>query len=300
MHCCHLGSPTSASESWTRSSRRIGAATTRWVITELALAAGLAACLQGLGLVRQTVGGRLGLDINLTILEKAMALDLRHFEDSEFYDRLTRARREASSRPLSLVSRTFQMVQSLVSLIGYAALLVRFSGFAVGALLLAAVPATIAEMRFSARAFTLRNWRSPESRKLMYLEYVLANDEHAKEVKLFGLGPLLLGRYRDLGETFYREDIDLAIRRARWAYALSLLATGAFYACYAAMAVAAARGGLSLGEMTLAMVSFRQGQQAFQSCSELSAACTKTTSTCRISFRTCPSKTPRSPQSRDR
>jgi len=94
---------------------------------------------------------------------------------------------------------------------------------------------------------------------------VLANDEHAKEVKLFGLGPLLLGRYRDLGETFYREDIDLAIRRARWAYALSLLATGAFYACYAAMAVGAARGGLSLGEMTLAMVSFRQGQQAFQS-----------------------------------
>jgi len=146
------------------------AATTRWVIIELALAAGLAACSQGLALVRQTVGGRLGLDINLAILEKAMALDLHHFEDSEFYDRLTRARREASSRPLSLVSRSFQMVQSLISLIGYSALLVRFSGFAVGALLLAAVPSTIAEMRFSARAFSLRNWRSPESRKLMYLE----------------------------------------------------------------------------------------------------------------------------------
>jgi ATP-binding cassette subfamily B protein len=120
-------------------------------------------------------------------------------------------------------------------------------------------------MRFSARAFSLRNWRSPEARRLMYLEYVLANDEHAKEVKLFGLGALFLGRYRDLGETFYREDTGLAVRRARWAYALSLLATGAFYACYAAMAIAAARGALSLGEMTLAMVSFRQGQQAFQS-----------------------------------
>jgi ATP-binding cassette subfamily B protein len=242
-----------------------GPAATTWVLTELGLAAGLAACTQGVALVRQTVGGRLGLDINLAILEKAMTLELHHFEDSEFYDRLTRARREASSRPLSLVSRSFQMVQSLVSLIGYAALLVRFSGFAVGALLLAAVPATVAEMRFSARAFSLRNWRSPEARKLMYLEYVLANDEHAKEVKLFGLGPLLLGRYRDLGETFYREDTALAVRRARWAYALSLLATGAFYACYAAMAIAAARGALSLGEMTLAMVSFRQGQQSFQS-----------------------------------
>jgi ATP-binding cassette subfamily B protein len=244
---------------------RDGAATARWVAGELALAAALAACMQGLGLVRQIVGARLGLDTNLAILGKAMGLELSHFEDPDFYDRLTRARREASSRPLSVVSRTFQMVQSFVSLLGYAALLVRFSGWAVAALLFAAVPATIAEMRFSVKAFSLRNWRSPESRKLMYLEYVLANDEHAKEVKLFGLGPLLLGRYRDLGETFHREDSDLAVRRARWAYGLSLLATATFYACYAAMAFAAARGELSLGEMTLAMVAFRQGQQAFQS-----------------------------------
>ena len=67
-------------------------------------------------------------------------------------------------------------------------------------LVVAAIPATVAEMRFSALAFRLRNWRSPESRRLIYLEYVLANDEHAKEVKLFGLGPLLLDRYRSMGE----------------------------------------------------------------------------------------------------
>src|SRR5262249_7297337 len=155
---------------------------TRWVLIELGLAAALAASSQCLSVVRQVVGARLGLDINLAILEKAIGLDLSHFEDPDFYDRLTRARREASSRPLSVVSRCFQMAQSLVSLLGYAALLVRFSGWAVAALLIAAVPATIAEMRFSTRAFTLRNWRSPEARKLMYLEYVLANDEHAKEV----------------------------------------------------------------------------------------------------------------------
>jgi ATP-binding cassette subfamily B protein len=244
---------------------RNGGDAMRWVAVELGLAAALAASSQGLGLVRQVVGGRLGLDINLAILEKAIGLDLSHFEDPEFYDSLTRARREASSRPLAVVSRCFQMVQSSVSLLGYAALLVRFSGWAVAALLLAAVPATVAEMRFSNRAFKLRNWRSPEARRLMYLEYVLANDEHAKEVKLFGLGRLLLGRYRDLGETFFREDRDLSVRRARWAYGLSLLATGTFYACYAAMAIAAARGALSLGEMTLGMTAFRQGQQAFQS-----------------------------------
>ena len=77
---------------------------------------------------------------------------------------------------------------------------------------------------------------------------MLANDEHAKEVKLFGLGPLLLGRYRTLGETFYLEDRKLAVRRAGWGYALSLIGTGAFYGCYALMAVAAAAGRLTLGK----------------------------------------------------
>jgi len=241
-----------------------GAVTLRWVGLELALVAALAGASQGLGLVRQVVGGRLGLDINLAILEKAITLDLRHFEDSEFYDQLTKARREASSRPLSVVTRSFQLVQSVVALLGYVALLVRFSGWAVGALLLAAIPATVAEMRFSNQAFRLRNWRSPESRKLMYLEYVLANDDHAKEVKLFSLGPLFLGRYKALGEMFYTEDSALAARRARWAYVLSLVATFTFYGCYAAMAIGAARGALSLGDMTLYMVAFRQGQQSFQ------------------------------------
>jgi ATP-binding cassette subfamily B protein len=145
------------------------------------------------------------------------------------------------------------------------ALLVQFSALAVGGLLVAAIPATVAELRFSGQAFRLRNWRSPDARRLIYLEYVLANDEHAKEVKLFGLGPLLLGRYQTLAETFYCEDRALAIRRARWSFALSLLATAAFYGCYAWMALAAAGGFLTLGEMTLYMVAFRQGQQAFQS-----------------------------------
>lgn len=240
------------------------ASVVRWVLVELALVAAVALASQGASLLRQLVGARLGLDINLSILEKATGLELRHFEDPEFYDRLTRARREASVRPLSIVSRSFQILQSVVSLLGYAALLLRFSGWAVFALLAAAIPATVAEMRFSTQAFRLRNWRSPESRKLIYLEYVLANDEHAKEVKLFQLGPLFLGRYRAIGETFFREDRQLAVRSARWAYLLSLLATGTFYACYVVIALRAARGGLSLGDMTLAMVAFRQGQQSFQ------------------------------------
>ncbi|WP_437951946.1 ABC transporter ATP-binding protein [Sorangium sp. So ce296] len=235
-----------------------------WVSVELGLVAALALAQRGLSLARQLLGARLSIDIHAMILGKALSLELRHFEDPEFYDQLTRARREASSRPASVVTESFSLVQNLITLAGYAALLVGFSGFAVLALVLAAVPATVAEARFSGAAFRLRNWRSPEARRLNYLEYVLANDGHAKEVKLFGLGPMFLDRYKALAASFYREDSALAVRRAGWSYALSLLGTAAFYGCYAAMAASAAAGRLSLGAMVLYVAAFRQGQQAFQ------------------------------------
>jgi len=237
----------------------------RLVALELGAVVAMAACERVLGLVRQLVGLRLGIDLNVRILEKAERLSLRHFEDAAFYDKLTRARREASTRPLSLIQSNFQVIRHGLTLAGYVALLIGFSGWMALAVLVATVPAFIAEARFSGAAFRLRNWRSPDSRRLTYLEYVLGNDEHAKEVKLFGLAPLLLGRYKRLAETFFADDRRLAVRRMVWGYALSLVSTVVFYGCYAVIVGATVRGRLSLGEMTLYLVAFRQGQQSFQS-----------------------------------
>jgi ATP-binding cassette subfamily B protein len=236
----------------------------RLVALELGAVAAMAGCERVLGLVRQLVGLRLGIDLNVRILQKAEKLSLRHFEDATFYDKLTRARREASTRPLSLIQSNFQVIRHGLTLGGYVALLIGFSGWMALAVLAATVPAFLAEARFSGAAFRLRNWRSPDSRRLTYLEYVLGNDEHAKEVKLFGLAPLLLGRYRRLAETFFADDRRLAVRRMAWGYALSLVSTVVFYGCYAFIVAATVRGRLSLGEMTLYLVAFRQGQQSFQ------------------------------------
>jgi ATP-binding cassette subfamily B protein len=236
-----------------------------WVVLELGLIAALTLVERGLFLTRTLVGGRLAIDVNVRILEKAQTLKLRHFEDAEFYDKLTRARREASVRPLSLVQEHFTILRGALTLVGYVGLLAPFSAWTVLALLAASLPAFLSETRFSRVGFHLRNWRSPDMRRLNYLEYVMANDEHAKEVKLFGLGPLLLGRYRSLAERFFAQDRRLAIRRSIWGYGLSLVSLAAFYGCYVLIAVATVAGRLSLGDMTLYVVAFRQGQQSFQS-----------------------------------
>jgi ATP-binding cassette subfamily B protein len=196
------------------------------------------------------------------ILEKALTLQLSHFEDSEFYDKLTQARREASSRPLSLVNKTFGLVQNAISLTSYAVLLYSFSVWAVVILIGAGLPSFFAEAKFSGDAFRLFRWRSPETRMQMYLETVIAREDGVKEVKLFGLGPRLLQRSRDIFRKLFVEDRRLTLRRDGWGFALGLLSTSAFYGAYAWIVVTTVHGGITLGAMTMYLVLFRQGQAA--------------------------------------
>ncbi|MFO7278177.1 MAG: ABC transporter ATP-binding protein [Pseudomonadota bacterium] len=233
-----------------------------FVVLEGVLVASIAGAQRGLSLCQSLLRAQLGQRVNVMILEKALTLELAHFEDSEFYDKLTRARREASSRPLALVTRTFGLAQNAVSLVSYGVLLVQFSPWAVAILLLAGLPAFIAEAKFSGDAFRLFRWRSPETRMQMYLETVLAREDYAKEVKLYGLGPRLLDRYRDIFRRLYREDRALTIRRDAWGFALGLIATIALYGAYAWIAVTTVQGAITLGEMTMYLMLFRQGQSA--------------------------------------
>jgi len=232
------------------------------VVLEGLLVAAVAAAQRGLSLCQSLLRAQLGQRVNVMILEKALTLELRHFEDSEFYDKLTQARREASSRPLSLVMRTFGLVQNAVSLVSYGTLLVHFSPWAVAVLLLAGLPAFVAEAKFSGDAFRLFRWRSPETRMQIYLETVIGREDYAKEVKLYGLGPRLLDRYRDIFRRLYKEDRALTIRRDVWGFGLGLVATSALYGAYAWIAVSTVRGAISLGQMTMYLALFRQGQSA--------------------------------------
>jgi ATP-binding cassette subfamily B protein len=95
-----------------------------------------------------------------------------------------------------------------------------------------------------------------------YLETALAREDHAKEVKLFDLGRLFLDRYKGIFDGLYAKDRDLTVRRETWGFALTLLSIAALYGAYAWCAVEAVRGVITLGEMTMYLMLFRQGQSA--------------------------------------
>ena len=158
--------------------------------------------------------------------------------------------------------RTFGLVQNGISLVTSGVFLWQFSPWTVAILLLAGLPAFVAEAKFSGDAFRLFRWRSPETRMQIYLETVIAREDHAKEVKLFGLGSRLLDRYRDIFHRLYREDRALTIRRDAWGFGLGLVATAALYGAYAWVAISTVQGAITLGKMTMYLVLFRQGQAA--------------------------------------
>jgi ATP-binding cassette, subfamily B, bacterial len=214
---------------------------------------------------REVLRAALGNIINEQILEKSLTLELRHFEDSATYDLMQNARREAASRPLSLAMDAVGVVRNALTLSSFAVLLWSVSWWSVVVLVLAAIPAFLAETKLSTDAFRLYSWRAPEGRKLNYLEWVLTRDSTVKEVKLFGLGPLVLGRYRALFAKFLGEDKRLARRRLVLGTLLGMLSLAAFYACYLLVAARAADARITVGDLTLYVAVFHQGQGALES-----------------------------------
>lgn len=240
-----------------------GEAALRWVVIEGLVVTALGAAQRGLSLTQSLLRALLSQKVNVVILDKALELDLTHFEDPNIYDAMTRARREASQRPLSLVQRTFGVVQNGLSLVTFGGILLAFSPWAVLVLALAGLPAFFAEARFSNEAFRLFTWRTPETRQRAYYETAIAREDFAKETQLYGLGPLFLGRYHATFDKLYREDKALILKRSFWGWTLGLLSTVAFYGAYAWTALAAVAGVITLGEMTMYVLVFRQGQSAF-------------------------------------
>lgn len=236
-----------------------------YVLLEAGLVVVMTGALRVNGVCQSILRVLLGNKINVMILEKALTLELAHFEDSEYYDKLNRARREASSRPLSLVIKTFELIKDGISLATIAGLLFQFSPYAVLLLAIAGIPAFVAEARFSGEAFRIYRRRSAERRMQLYLEMVLTREDGVKEVKLLQLGKLFLQRYVDIFHNIYKEDRNLVLQRGLWGYLLGLFASAAFYFSYGWVAFAAIAGAITIGQMTMYVALFRQGQSAVTS-----------------------------------
>jgi ATP-binding cassette subfamily B protein len=236
-----------------------------YLVVEFVLLVAQSANGQARALAEHVLHAQINLSINTRIIRKALALDLSHFENAEYYDKLENARREADWRSLQIVNGGFYILQNIVTLISYAALLVRFSPWLAIILFAATIPAFVAQSQFAELHFRVLSWRAPESRQLSYLEHLLTDYNAVKEVKLFGLGEPLLGRYASLFWKFVSEDRAIAQKRSLASLGWGLLATLTYYGSYTWIVWRAVGEAITLGDMTLYLGIFRGSQNLFES-----------------------------------
>jgi ATP-binding cassette subfamily B protein len=218
---------------------------------------------RGIALIDSLLGDLFTNRTSLRIMEHAARLDLYHFEDSNFYDKLERARQQTTGRT-ALMTQLFSQLQDLITMAILAAGLIAFNPWLIVLLVVALVPAFLGEAHFNAKTYSfMRKW-TPERRELDALRYAGASDETAKEVKIFDLSDFLTGRYRALSDRFFETNKSLAIRRSVWGGFLAIIGGSGYYIAYVVIILRTVRGEASLGDLTFLAGSFRQLQNLLQ------------------------------------
>ena len=215
-------------------------------------------------LLESLLGDLFANRLSVRLMQHAATLDLAQFEDAEIYDHLERARRQTVGR-IGLLTLILGTAQDIITLISLASVLLVQLPWLLLLLTVAVLPAFLGEAHFASLGYSLLFRWTPERRLLDYLRYMGASNESAKEVKLFGLSNLLVGRYADLSDKFYQENKRLAVKRNVVSTLLVTLGTLGYYGAYAVIIYRTVMGVFTIGTLTFLAGSFRQSRSLIQS-----------------------------------
>lgn len=203
------------------------------------------------------LGDQYNIKTSVKIIEKTNEIDISLLENSEFYDKLDRARTQTAGR-VDLMSNVLGQAQNTISILTLVAGLIYFEPYLIILLVLSIIPSFINEVRFSQQQYSLaRSWTA-ERRELDYLRYIGANDKTAKEIKLFGLTDFIVDRFQSLATKYFKLNKSLVIKRSSYGFLFNLLGSLSYYAAYVFIIYRVLSGVITLGELTFLSGSFNR------------------------------------------
>ncbi|MFT7364359.1 MAG: ATP-binding cassette subfamily B protein [Algoriphagus sp.] len=218
---------------------------------------------RGISLSDGLLGDQYAIQTSVKIIKKTSELNLDQLEDSEFYDKLERARQQTTGR-VGLMSNILTQGEDLIVIFSLLAGVVAFEPWLIILLVVSVVPTIINEIKFSGTSYSLaRSW-TQERRELDYLRYAGASDVTAKEVKLFGLSDYLADRFKNLSEKYYIQSKNLAKQRAGWGSFFNVIGTVAYYGAYLLIIFRTVVGIFTLGDLTFLSGSFNRLRSKLQ------------------------------------
>ena len=202
--------------------------------------------------------------MNDVLLAKSIEVDLEYYESARYYDTLHRAQREAPSRPISIVNNLAQIGQSGISLLAIAGLLLSFNWIITTVLLTAVISGTAVRLRYTGKMYRWQRDQTSMERQAGYFNSMLTDISHAKEIRLFDLGPLFMRRFRDIRRKLRKGRLTIMRGRSIADFAAETFATAAIYGSYAYAAYQAVWGKITLGDLVMYYSAFQRVQAFLQ------------------------------------
>jgi len=191
--------------------------------------------------------------------KKSIDLDLAYYENPDYYDTLHRAQREGPYRPTTIVNGLNQLGQNTVSLIVMVGLLFTFH-WSVGLLLfISTLPGLWVQIHFAKKNFRWQKEITPSERRASYYSWVLTSDEHAKEVRLFGLGGFFSDGFNTLRAKIRGEKLSLSRQRSGAEFLSQTFAAIILMACFLMIGIRTIKGLITIGDMVMYFQAFQRG-----------------------------------------
>jgi ATP-binding cassette subfamily B protein len=187
--------------------------------------------------------------VSIRVMKHAAELDLLAYENPVFYDRLERARVQATDR-LGMIQSIGRLVQQIATVVSLSISIMLFSPWLMLLLIAGVLPAFLGESHFAFLGYAKNFRQTPIRRQLDYIRVLAGSREAAKELKLFGLNEFLAERFTRLSDEIYAENVALSRRRLIAGSVLSLVGTMGYYSAYVFVIWRTVAGALSIGTLT--------------------------------------------------
>ena len=242
-----------------------------WMVAlEVILAVTMAALLRVIDYLDSVLADRYTHYVSIRVMDQASKLDLTTYEDPIFYDRLERARVQATDR-LAMIQQMGRLLQQSVTTLAFTGLLLQSSPWLLLLMAAGVFPSFLGETHYAFLGYAKNFRQTPAKRQMDYLRQVAGSREGAKELKVFGLSGFLTGRFRQISQRIYEENVALSRRKLFWGGSLALVGTLGYYGSYAFVIWRALHGAYNIGIFTLLTTAIQQAssnlQQAFSTAS---------------------------------
>ena len=217
-----------------------------------------------IGVTDTLIGNLYSNDSSIELIQKTARVDLEYLEDSEFYDKLERARRQTVGR-VNLMSNSLSQAQDLITIVSLISALIYFYPILIVLLVISIIPTFLNELKFSNSNYKLTSRMAPERRQLDYMRVIGASDVTAKEVKLFGLADFISNAFSTTADKYYQSIKKLTIKRSVWGALFNIIGVVAYYGAFVFIILKAVASIVTIGELTFLAGSFNRLRTQLQS-----------------------------------